>query len=126
VSGETLKVRGKGMSGLRDEDILAAPGKETQALGEAQMMGSRNEGGFGEEAIDIKPPLRVSLHGQTFPRRPDAHDQNPARTEKEVLELLLPQVKKVKEGSGKPEIPVGVKAIDPIGTEFRIGPPKFT
>ena len=114
------------MSGLRDEDILAAPGKETQALGEAQMMGSRNEGGFGEEAIDIKPPLRVSLHGQAFPRRPDAHDQNPARTEKEVLELLLPQMKKVEEGSGKPEIPVGVKAIDPIRTEFRIGPPKFT
>jgi len=37
----------------------------------------------------------------------------------------LPQVKKVEEGPGKPEVPGRVKAIDPIGTKLRIRPPKF-
>ena len=37
----------------------------------------------------------------------------------------MPQVKKVEEGSGKPEIPGRVKAIYPIGTKLRIRPPKF-
>jgi len=85
VAGETLKVRGEGMGGVGEEEILAAPGKETQSLRKAQVIRSGDKGGFGKKTVDIEPPWRIPLDQYAFLRRPDTHDQNPARTEKKVL-----------------------------------------